>query len=270
MLEPCDSFCSALSQLAGLEEFQACTWSPELLAALANCSKLTCLAGGWVQGDCPDALQLPHIQALKVVHGDVPVCAFPGLTALLQAGPVSSDVYPQLSQHCTGLVCLTVPSHYLSLEQGAETSQRTGAIQALAGLTSLQRLALGACEDAEVAAYAQVVAALTRCSLKSASLLVPYMDNPEMSACSLMHVAQIVGLDRFGVDARFLALDTPEVRMLLQALHGITNAWVTVLPTHKAVFQGAESWLRQAGLQQHQLGTLTISVFGPDAMLEMM
>lgn len=272
MVAPCDSLkqniCSALAQLAGLEVFLADKWSPELLPLLATCPKLWCLAGGWLPGDVPRTLQLPTVRELEQVHGDVPVCAFPGVTSLQQSGPVTPGVYPQLSRHCKGLVELLLPSNTHSLEHDHEVSQRTAAIRALSGLTSLQKLAVSVCDDAEAAVSAQVVAALTRHSLHSACMYVPKIERPDMSPGSLMHIAQVVGLETFRIDARFLELNHQEVRMLLQACHGISNVGFTVLPANKDVFEEGEAWLQSAKLRQHHLQKLVISTCDPDTLLE--
>lgn len=200
------SMCAALANLSGLRVFLAAKWSPDMLPVLATCPKLECLAGAWLPGDVPGDLQLPTINLLEGVHGKVPVCAFPGLTCLQQSGPVAPCVYPQLARHCTGLVELLLPSNRLSIEQNHELFQCTAAIRALPGLTSLQKLEVSVCSDAEAAVSAQVVAALTRHSLRSACMYVaePDSEDPDLSPCSLMHIAQVVGLDSFSIDVRFL------------------------------------------------------------------
>jgi hypothetical protein len=55
--------------------------------------------------------------------------------------------------------------------------------------------------------------------------------------------------------------------MLLQACNGISNVELTVLSEHEEMYDAAESWMEEAGLRQHQLHTLNVSVCGPEMVL---
>jgi hypothetical protein len=98
-LSPTTECFAAIRKLTGLQRLGAWMWSAEMLPALAICTKLTQLVGGWQDdGRSADGVLLPYVVELSETNGT------PNVVILSQSDGMSTDAFTNLAGTAFGCV----------------------------------------------------------------------------------------------------------------------------------------------------------------------
>jgi len=226
---------SALQQLPALQSLFANSWVPEVLPGLQGLSHLSRLGGGWLPGvGSAELVTCPQVQQLAYSYGEIPCSAFPGLLHISLYSWVPARVLAAFSKQCCLLQTIGIdnPSRP-TLDFGEPVAERVAALVSLSSLQHLTALSFAVMDNAEMLAVSRVAAVLAKShKLASVSLVVPV--HSEVSISSLLHVAQLSGLNMLRVQLGPHFLDESDtLQSFVCALAVVQDVEVLVSTMHE-------------------------------------
>jgi hypothetical protein len=250
------NFLSSLRQLQELAVEPCLPYTA--VAALAHLTCLSELSCGWEQreGAQQPTARCAGVRDLSVQNGVPPLCAFPGVTSLMQCMPWEPAVLASAAECCTQLKELALQDsfggHLIcetgSLHASAPAAARTAAVSSLAALQQLQKLTLSVNDNAEVA----VASALRH--VTQLCLVVPLVSSctvPGLVVLAAMQQLQWLTLEL--VSASKSSLQDADVQVLLSAVRHVPHVGLRVQEKHLRGVQGvvrrAKTVLTEQGLQ---------------------
>jgi hypothetical protein len=244
LLTPSRDWCAAVSKLTGLQRLGTWLWSARMLAAVAACTKLTQLVGGWQEDDSrsADGVVLKSVVELKETFGSPPFAAFPNLVAVQQWDCMAPDAFVSMTLHCTRLRELTFAyaPRGPSLARVEPLSARITALKALSPLTSLTRLECVCLKSHELMAVVHVVGTLLPKGFQRLRLDVPPGAASRVPVTFVLQLAKLQGLPELLLQvgpAASVAL-ARDIELLLSALSGIKSVAVVGLMS-----DGVDAWV---------------------------
>lgn len=263
---------SALKQLPQLQRVSAVGWQPDVLPVFAALTKLTAVEGPWqeaasggssssrhVAGSCP------HVSVLLKASGPVPFRAFPKLLRCTYDGSFTPSALKGLQERCPRLQVLSTVSaaaaqgsmeyeedgstpvatgavpDWTSLPLGAALTDRVAAARSLSRLPALQSLGWHAQDNAEVAALANGLTAVT-----NLVLVVPEGSLATMN--SLVQLGRLPALQQLELHL-LEPISQAEAQMLLCSLGRVPRVSVAGLPLEVMAVRAARAWAATAGLE---------------------
>jgi hypothetical protein len=238
MMTPTPECCDAVGKLTRLQSFGAEAWSVDMLLALAPCTQLTQLAGGWQHGNKDVAhVVLPSVVELADAHGCAPFAALPNLVTVRQSSPLAPDAFANMGKHCSQLRQLIAwDSARLPMTSlpSAETSRvHISIVKALSALTCLTRLDFMVGASGEVCALVDVVADLLPHGFQRLKVCV--LGDSHVRLGMLMLLAKLHGLPELVLELNPSTADEVvlDAWPFLSALSGVRHVRICC-PLHHA------------------------------------
>jgi hypothetical protein len=251
---------AAISQLARLQIFDAGSWGVGMVSALAACTQLTYLAGGWqLDGSIVDGVTLSSVVQLVYTYGSPPFAAFPNLVSVEQQSCISTDAFAAMARHCTRLqrfesVQNPSVSSTLPMRSTEPTRDRTIAVMSLSVLTNLTSLEFMIDRPAELVALVDAVGKLLPHGFQRLLVYV-LLSESSVKLGTLMHLAMLQGLPYLALqlNSESAVYMVQDAAGFLSALSGVHHVDVVGLSSeHVAACVAAQHEIEEAGLPHPQ------------------
>lgn len=257
MLACTEEVSAAMSKLVKLRGFDAELWCVGMVSALAFCTQLTYLGGGWQQdGSSVSGVTLPHVMVLRNTFGSPPFAALPNLVIVEQLSCIDTYAFAAMARHCTKLrffesvraplISSTLPKH---MPYTGPTRDRTAAVMALSALTRLSHLEFMIETPAELVALVDAVDTLLPHGFRHLEVYV--IGSSSVRLGTLTQLAKLRGLPYLILQLDSESADhmVQDAEGFLSGLSGIQRVHVMGLSSeHVAACVAAQHEIEEAGL----------------------
>lgn len=253
MMTPTAECCVAVGKLTKLQSFGAEAWSVDMLTALASCTQMTQLAGGWQQGNKDVAhVVLPSVVELVDAHGCPPFAALPNLVTVKQSSSFASDAFANMGKHCSQLRQLiawgSARLPKTSLPSAESSRVHISTVKALSALTCLTRLDFMVGARGEVCALVDVVADLLPYGFQHLEVCV--LGGSHVRLGMLMLLAKLHGLPELVLELNSSTADEVvlDAWPFLSALSGVRHVRIRCPSQHADEFAHVYNQICEVGI----------------------